>query len=608
MCGICGIVGHKPASPIAFEALRRLEYRGYDSAGIATLTASGDIERRRAAGKLDNLERVLKEHPLHGTTAIGHTRWATHGAPTENNAHPHEAGRVAIVHNGIIENFSALKEELEAKGRVFRTETDSETVAHLVDDYLGQGLDPREAAFAAIKRLEGAYAIAMIFKDHEGRLIGARHGAPLAVGYGNGEMFLGSDSIALAPMARKMTYLEDGDWCELTTDNVRIFDMTGAEVSRPVQDLTFMAGQVGKDGYRHYMEKELHEHPVAIGQTLKRITDPASKRITLPPMPFDLAQVPRVTITACGSAYYAGMVGRYWLESLARIPVEIDVASEMRYREPPQPDKGMALLISQSGETADTLGVLRSLKKAGQSIVSVLNVEHSTIGRESDLVLGMDAGPEISVASTKAFTAQLSVLAALAIEFARARGTMDQAREERLTASLLDLPSRAAEVFTRTKDIQAMAGVVAQARDVLYLGRGICTPIAFEGALKLKEISYIHAEAYAAGELKHGPISLIDQTVPVVAIAPSTILFDKTLSNLQEAKARGGRILVLTDAAGAKRLEGVAEQIVIMPDVDAFVVPILYAIPVQMLAYEVALLKGTDVDQPRNLAKSVTVE
>ncbi|AQS90763.1 glutamine--fructose-6-phosphate aminotransferase [Gluconobacter albidus] len=608
MCGICGIVGHKPASPIAFEALRRLEYRGYDSAGIATLTASGDIERRRAAGKLDNLERVLKEHPLHGTTAIGHTRWATHGAPTENNAHPHEAGRVAIVHNGIIENFSALKEELEAKGCVFRTETDSETVAHLVDDYLGQGLEPREAAFAAIKRLEGAYAIAMIFKDHEGLLIGARHGAPLAVGYGNGEMFLGSDSIALAPMARKMTYLEDGDWCELTTDNVRIFDMTGAEVSRPVQDLTFMAGQVGKDGYRHYMEKELHEHPVAIGQTLKRITDPASKRITLPPMPFDLAQVPRVTITACGSAYYAGMVGRYWLESLARIPVEIDVASEMRYREPPQPDKGMALLISQSGETADTLGVLRSLKKAGQSIVSVLNVEHSTIGRESDLVLGMDAGPEISVASTKAFTAQLSVLAALAIEFARARGTMDQAREERLTASLLDLPSRAAEVFTRTKDIQTMAAVVAQARDVLYLGRGICTPIAFEGALKLKEISYIHAEAYAAGELKHGPISLIDQTVPVVAIAPSTILFDKTLSNLQEAKARGGRILVFTDAAGAKRLEGVAEQIVIMPDVDAFVVPILYAIPVQMLAYEVALLKGTDVDQPRNLAKSVTVE
>jgi len=608
MCGICGIVGHKPASPIAFEALRRLEYRGYDSAGIATLTASGDIERRRAAGKLDNLERVLKEHPLHGTTAIGHTRWATHGAPTENNAHPHEAGRVAIVHNGIIENFAALKEELEAKGCVFQTETDSETVAHLVDDYLKQGLPPREAAFAGIKRLEGAYAIAMIFKAHEGLLIGARHGAPLAVGYGDGEMFLGSDSIALAPMARKMTYLEDGDWCELTTDSVRIFDMTGAEVSRPVQDLTFMAGQVGKDGYRHYMEKELHEHPVAIGQTLKRITDPASKRITLPPMPFDPAQVPRITITACGSAYYAGMVGRYWLESLACIPVEIDVASEMRYREPPQPDKGMALLISQSGETADTLGVLRSLKKAGQSIVSVLNVEHSTIGRESDLVLGMDAGPEISVASTKAFTAQLSVLAALAIEFARARGTMDQAREERLTASLLDLPSRAAEVFTRTKDIQAMAALVAQARDVLYLGRGICTPIAFEGALKLKEISYIHAEAYAAGELKHGPISLIDQTVPVVAIAPSTILFDKTLSNLQEAKARGGRILVFTDALGAKRLEGVAEQIVIMPDVDAFVAPILYAIPVQMLAYEVALLKGTDVDQPRNLAKSVTVE
>lgn len=608
MCGICGVVGHKPASPIVFEALRRLEYRGYDSAGIATLSADGTISRRRAAGKLDNLEAVLKAHPLPGTTGIGHTRWATHGAPTENNAHPHEAGDVAIVHNGIIENFAALKEELQAKGRIFHSDTDSETVAHLVDDYLQQGMSPRESAFTALARLEGAYAIAMIFKGREGLLIGARHGAPLAIGYGDGEMFLGSDSIALAPMARKMTYLEDGDWCELTSSTVSIFDMTGAEVTRPVQDLTFMAGQVGKDGYRHYMEKELHEHPSAIGQTLKRITDPASKQVALPPMPFDPAQVPRVTITACGSAYYAGMVGRYWLESLARIPVEIDVASEMRYRRPPQPDRGVALLISQSGETADTLGVLRSLKEDGQTIVSVLNVEHSTMGRESDLVLGMDAGPEISVASTKAFTAQLAVLAALTIDFARARKAIGLNEEERLTASLLDLPSRAAEVFTRTADIQAMATVVAQARDVLYLARGICTPIAFEGALKLKEISYIHAEAYASGELKHGPISLIDQTVPVVAIAPSTILFDKILSNLQEAKARGGRILAFTDARGAERLHGVAEQVVVMPDVDAFVAPILYAIPVQMLAYEVALLKGTDVDQPRNLAKSVTVE
>ena len=608
MCGICGVVGHRPATPIIFEALRRLEYRGYDSAGIATLSENGVIDRRRAAGKLDNLETVLKQSPLSGSTGIGHTRWATHGAPTETNAHPHAAGQVAIVHNGIIENFAALKAELEAKGRHFVTETDSETVAHLLDNYIEQGMAPREAAFATIGRLEGAYAIAMIFQNHDGLLIGARHGAPLAVGYGEGEMFLGSDSLALAPLANRISYLEDGDWCELTREGATIFNAKGDTVQRQIQTIAFMAGQVGKDGYRHYMEKELHEHPVAIGQTLQRITDPASKRIALPDMPFDIAKVPRITITACGSAFYAGMVGRYWLESLARIPVEIDVASELRYRDPPQPDRGVALLISQSGETADTLGVLRSLKKAGQSIVSVLNVEHSTMGRESDLVLGMVAGPEISVASTKAFTAQLSVLAAFSIDFARARGKIDQAKEEALTSSLLDLPSRAAEVFACTPAIQAMAAVVAEARDVLYLGRGICTPIAYEGALKLKEISYIHAEAYAAGELKHGPISLIDRTVPVVAIAPSNILFEKTLSNLQEAKARGGRVLAFTDAAGAERLKGVAEHVVVLPDVDAFVVPILYAIPVQMLAYEVALLKGTDVDQPRNLAKSVTVE
>ena len=608
MCGICGVVGHRPATPIIFEALRRLEYRGYDSAGIATLSENGVIDRRRAAGKLDNLETVLKQSPLSGSTGIGHTRWATHGAPTETNAHPHAAGQVAIVHNGIIENFAALKAELEAKGRRFVTETDSETVAHLLDNYIEQGMAPREAAFATIGRLEGAYAIAMIFQNHDGLLIGARHGAPLAVGYGEGEMFLGSDSLALAPLANRISYLEDGDWCELTREGATIFNAKGDTVQRQIQTIAFMAGQVGKDGYRHYMEKELHEHPVAIGQTLQRITDPASKRIALPDMPFDIAKVPRITITACGSAFYAGMVGRYWLESLARIPVEIDVASELRYRDPPQPDRGIALLISQSGETADTLGVLRSLKKAGQSIVSVLNVEHSTMGRESDLVLGMVAGPEISVASTKAFTAQLSVLAAFSIDFARARGKIDQAKEEALTSSLLDLPSRAAEVFACTPAIQAMAAVVAEARDVLYLGRGICTPIAYEGALKLKEISYIHAEAYAAGELKHGPISLIDRTVPVVAIAPSNILFEKTLSNLQEAKARGGRVLAFTDAAGAERLKGVAEHVVVLPDVDAFVVPILYAIPVQMLAYEVALLKGTDVDQPRNLAKSVTVE
>ncbi|TPW35658.1 glutamine--fructose-6-phosphate transaminase (isomerizing) [Oecophyllibacter saccharovorans] len=608
MCGICGVVGHRPATPIVFEALRRLEYRGYDSAGIATIAPDGQITRCRAAGKLDNLAAALKAHPLQGTTGIGHTRWATHGAPTTNNAHPHQAGRVAIVHNGIIENFAELKKILEGQGRQFVTETDSEIVAHLVDSYLDQNMTPQQAAAAALKHLEGAYALAMIFEDHDGLMIGARHGAPLAIGYGEGEMFLGSDSLALAPLSRRITYLEDGDWCVLTPQSVEIFDRTDRKVERPIQIAAQTQSQIGKDGYRHFMEKELHEHPVAIGQTLQRVTDPVTRRITLPDFPFNAAELPRATISACGSAYYAGLVGRYWLESLARLPVDIDVASEMRYRAPPQPDQGMALLISQSGETADTLGVLRFLKEAGQKIVSVLNVEHSTMGRESDLVLGMVAGPEISVASTKAFTAQLTVLAALALTFARERGTLDTAAEQELTAALLDLPSRAAEIFSHLEGIRDMARVVAQARDVLYLGRGSCMPIAQEGALKLKEISYIHAEAYAAGELKHGPISLIDQTVPVVAIAPSTILFDKMLSNLQEAKARGGRILAFTDAAGAEKLKDVAEQIVVLPDVDAFVAPILYAIPVQILAYEVALLKGTDVDQPRNLAKSVTVE
>ncbi|MBE1723313.1 glutamine--fructose-6-phosphate transaminase (isomerizing) [Bombella apis] len=607
MCGICGVVGHRPATPIVFEGLRRLEYRGYDSSGIATVE-HGRLARCRAAGKLDNLAKALEETPLSGTTGIGHTRWATHGAPTTNNAHPHRVGKVAIVHNGIIENFSDLKKTLEAGGRTFETETDSEAVAHLLDEHIQNGLPPKEAAFATIRQLQGAYAIAMIFEGHDNLLIGARHGAPLAIGYGEGEMFLGSDSLALAPLSSQISYLEDGDWCVLTREHVEILDGQGRAVERPIQTASLTTGQIGKDGYRHFMEKELHEHPVAIGQTLQRIIDPVTRRIALPDMPFDASTLSRATITACGSAFYAGMVGRYWLEELARLPVDIDVASELRYRNPPQPDKGLALLISQSGETADTLGVLRELKTAGQSIVSILNVEHSTMGRESDLVLGMVAGPEISVASTKAFTAQLAVLAALTIDFARQRNLLDEKRERELTDNLLDLPSHAMEVLGLFDQIRTMARVIAQARDVLYLGRGICMPVAQEGALKLKEISYIHAEAYAAGELKHGPISLIDPSVPVVAIAPSTILFDKTLSNLQEARARGGRILVFTDDKGAERLKGIAEHMVILPDVSAFVAPILYTIPVQILAYEVALLKGTDVDQPRNLAKSVTVE
>jgi len=607
MCGICGVVGHRNATPLIVEALRRLEYRGYDSAGIASLV-EGQISRRRAAGKLDNLQAVLDVQPLSGVTAIGHTRWATHGLPNETNAHPHATDRVAIVHNGIIENYEELRAEMLAVGRQFSSETDTECVAQLVDFYLDQGMSPRDAASKTLGRLQGAYAIAMIFAGHEGLMIGARHGAPLAVGFGEGEMFLGSDSLALAPLARKIAYLDDGDWCVLQPDSVEFFDSANLRVQRPVQTIALMAGTVGKDGYRHYMEKELHEHPVVIGQTLQRIIDPVTRAINLPAFPFDLAELPRAVITACGSAFYAGLVARYWLEAEARLPVDIDVASELRYRNPPLTPKGMALMISQSGETADTLAAMRSLRERAQHIVSILNVEGSTMGRESDVVLGMVAGPEISVASTKAFTAQLSVLAVLTIAIARARDTMSAKREGELLACLLDLPSRAAEVFSRAGAIQAMAAAVAEARDVLYLGRGICFPVALEGALKLKEISYIHAEAYAAGEMKHGPISLIDKDVPIVVIAPSTILFDKTLSNIQEAKARGGRIMAFTDEKGAQRLSGIAEHMVILPDVDPFVAPILYTIPVQMLAYEVALRRGTDVDQPRNLAKSVTVE
>lgn len=607
MCGICGVVGLRHATPIVFEGLRRLEYRGYDSAGIATLV-DGRVERRRAAGKLDNLGRLLEENPLPGTTGIGHTRWATHGAPTACNAHPHGTERVAIVHNGIIENFEALRQELEAAGQVFQTETDSETIALMVDYYLTQGLAPKDAALKTLNRLEGAYAVAMIFAGHEGLMIGACHSAPLAVGYGDGEMFLGSDSLALAPLTRRLSYMEDGDCVVITPAGAEFMTFDGTPVTRQKQTTALAAGSIGKDGYRHYMEKELHEHPLVIGQTLQRMVDPASRRVVLPEMPFDLASVPRAVITACGSAFYAGMIGRYWLEDIARLPVDIDVASEMRYRNPPLTPGSLGLLISQSGETADTLAALRSLREKSTHILSVLNVEHSTMARESDIVLGTVAGPEISVASTKAFTAQLTVLACLSIATARARGTLDALGEEELVATLLDLPSRAVEVFSQGDSIRRMAQIVAEARDVLYLGRGSMFPVALEGALKLKEITYIHAEAYAAGEMKHGPISLIDRTVPIVASAPYTPLFDKTLSNLQEAKARGGRLLVFTDTKGAERVSAIAEEMVVLPHVHNFVAPILQTIPVQMLAYEVAVLKGTDVDQPRNLAKSVTVE
>ncbi len=607
MCGIVGVVGLEPASPILLEALRRLEYRGYDSAGVATLV-NGAIERRRAEGKLVNLAGALERAPLPGVTGIGHTRWATHGAPTENNAHPHGTRRVSVVHNGIIENHLELRAELEAEGQEFLTETDTETVVQLVDLHLRRGLEPEDAAREALGRLEGSFALAMIFANHPELMIGAQSGAPLAVGFGDDAMFLGSDSIALGPLTRRLAYLRDGDWAVLGRNTARIFDGDGRLVEREIRLTAHSAASIGKDGYRHFMEKELHEHPLVIGQTLRRLIDPASRTVHLPALPFDPGSIRRATITACGSAFYAGLVGRYWLEDVARLPCDADVASEFRYRSPPLEAGGLGLLVSQSGETADTLAALRGLREAGQHVLAIVNVPESTMAREADGVLETVAGPEIAVASTKAITAQLVTLACLAIHIARARGAIDEAEEQRLAGCLLDLPGRAAELLAEQTCLAGPVALLAEARDVLFLGRGASFPIALEGALKLKELSYIHAEAYAAGEMKHGPIALIDRTVPIVAVAPSGHLFEKTASNLQEAVARGGQLIAITDAAGASRLRKIARHLVVLPDADPFAAPILQAIAVQMLAYQVACAKGTDVDQPRNLAKSVTVE
>jgi glucosamine--fructose-6-phosphate aminotransferase (isomerizing) len=608
MCGIVGVIGQGQAAPLLLGSLRRLEYRGYDSAGIATLV-NGHIERRRASGKLNNLAEALDHHALPGVTGIGHTRWATHGAPTESNAHPHGTSRVSIVHNGIIENHAALRTELEAEGQEFSTETDTETVAQLVDLYLQRGMKPVDAAQAAFRRLEGAYALAMIFAGHAELMIGAQHGAPLAVGFGDGEMYLGSDALALAPLTNRIAYLHDGDWAVLSRDGAAFFDAGGETVQREIRLTALSGAAIGKAGFRHFMEKELHEHPAVIGDSLHRMVDPGTRLVALPDLPFDPAKISRITMTACGSAYYAGLVGRSWFETVARIPTDADVASEFRYREPPLSANGLGLLVSQSGETADTLAALRSMKAAGQSILSVLNVPESSMARESDAVLQTVAGPEIGVASTKAFTAQLSVLACLALAFARARGAITAEREAELTDALLKVPAHAATILAEgSADIIRIATLVAEARDVLYLGRGNCFPVAMEGALKLKEISYIHAEGYAAGEMKHGPIALIDKSVPIIGIAPSGPLFEKTASNLQEAHARGGQIILLSDAAGVAKLRHIAVECFTLPDVDPFAAPLLYTIPVQLLAYHVAVLKGTDVDQPRNLAKSVTVE
>jgi len=607
MCGIVGVIGARPAAPILLEALRRLEYRGYDSAGIATLV-NGHIDRRRAEGKLGNLAASLDHLAMAGSIGIGHTRWATHGAPTESNAHPHGTARVSLVHNGIIENHAELRAELEAEGQEFSTETDTETVAQLVDLNLKRGMAPIEAAGAALRRLEGAYALAMIFAGHPELIIGAQHGAPLAIGFGDDEMFVGSDALALAPLTRRIAYLRDGDWTVVDRKGAQFFDIDGNQVEREIKLTRLTGAAIGKGNFRHFMEKELHEHPAVIGDTLHQMINPGSRAVALPNLGIDFRKVSRITMSACGSAFYAGLVGRWWFEAIARIPTDGDVASEFRYRTPPMPAGGLGLLVSQSGETADTLAALRYMREQGQQVLSILNVPESTMARESDAVLETVAGPEIGVASTKAFTAQLSVLACLALAAGRATGAISVEQEAAMTAALLEVPSRAAEILENEAAIYAVAQRVSKARDVLFLGRGNCFPIAMEGALKLKEISYIHAEGYAAGEMKHGPIALIDPAVPVIAIAPSGPLFEKTASNLQEAAARGGQVIVFSDAAGAAKLKGIAVETVILPAVDPFVAPILYAIPVQMLAYQVAVLKGTDVDQPRNLAKSVTVE
>ncbi|MEC9367317.1 MAG: glutamine--fructose-6-phosphate transaminase (isomerizing) [Pseudomonadota bacterium] len=606
MCGIVGILGREPVAAKLVDALKRLEYRGYDSAGVATLE-HGRLARRRAEGKLVNLESRLQREPLSGITGIGHTRWATHGAPTENNAHPHMTDKVCVVHNGIIENYRELRRELEAEGANFSTDTDTEVIAHLITGELNRGNDPAIAVQHALKRLEGAFALAIIFKDHEDLMVAARQGSPLAVGFGKGEMYLGSDAIALAPFTDTITYLDDGDWALLTRRGLAIRDANGKAVERPVQKSVASALMVDKGNHRHFMAKEIHEQPEVVSHTLANYIDFANQRVQFGALPFDFAKLSRVSISACGTAYYAGQVAKYWFEKFARLPVEIDIASEFRYREVPLEKSGLSLFVSQSGETADTLATLRYCRAQGQHIGSIVNVRESSIARESDVVFPTLAGPEIGVASTKAFTCQLTVLACLAIAAGRARGAIDEKREGELVRALIEVPRHMSALLRDESGYSDLAQMLSKARDVLYLGRGASYPIAMEGALKLKEISYIHAEGYAAGELKHGPIALVDETVPVVVAAPRDSLFEKTLSNMQEVSARGGQIVLLSDTEPAQI--GCATAAAIrMPRVHDIAVPLIYALPMQMMAYHTAVFMGTDVDQPRNLAKSVTVE
>ncbi|NWG24236.1 MAG: glutamine--fructose-6-phosphate transaminase (isomerizing) [Pseudorhodoplanes sp.] len=608
MCGIVGILGREPVAEHLIEALKRLEYRGYDSAGIATVE-NGHLERRRAVGKIRNLETALDKAPLSGTSGIGHTRWATHGKPSEDNAHPHATPRLAVVHNGIIENFRELRDALTGSGVTFESETDTEVVAHLVTAELKKGASPVDAVRAVLPRLRGAFALAFVFAGEDDLMIGARRGSPLAVGYGRGEMYLGSDAIALAPFTDTVSYLEDGDWAIVHRSGVEIRDADGLRVNRPVIKTSASAALIDKGNHRHFMAKEIHEQPEVVAHTLSHYIDMAAERVVLPAaLPFDFAKIRRISISACGTAYYASLIGKYWFERYARLPVEIDVASEFRYREAPLDAGDLTIVVSQSGETADTLASLRYAREHKQHALAVVNVTSSTIARESDVIMPTLAGPEIGVASTKAFTCQLAVLACLAIAAGRARGTLSEADERKLVHALIEVPRHMNAALALEPEIERLSRELAKSRDVLYLGRGTSYPLALEGALKLKEISYIHAEGYAAGELKHGPIALIDETMPVIVIAPHDSVFEKTVSNMQEVAARGGRIILVTDPKGAQEAALSSVTTLTLPEMPSSVTPLVYAVPVQMLAYYTAVSLGTDVDQPRNLAKSVTVE
>jgi glutamine---fructose-6-phosphate transaminase (isomerizing) len=608
MCGIVGVLGKIEAAPRIVDSLKRLEYRGYDSAGVATLL-EGALVRRRAEGKLRNLEAVLEKTPLAGNSGIGHTRWATHGAPTISNAHPHQAGSVAVVHNGIIENYLELREEIVAAGAILDTETDTEVVAHLLNLAIAKGLPPQEAVAELLPRLKGAFALALLFAGEEDLLIGARKGSPLAIGHGEGEMFFGSDAIALSPFTDRITYLEEGDWAVLTRNSVQVFDQGNRKVDRPEAKSSVTSSLMDKGNYKHFMAKEIHEQPEVLGHTLSRYFDYGTQHAKVAGSEkLKFADLSRLIVSACGTAYLAGLVSKYWFEKYARLPVEIDIASEFRYREAPVSERDAALFISQSGETADTLASLRYCKERGAAIGAVVNVPESTIARESDMVFPTIAGPEIGVASTKAFTCQLAVLAALALQAGRERGVLSAERERELVAELTEVPSLALKALAAETNIEKLSHPLSKANNALYLGRSTSFPLALEGALKLKELSYIHAEGYAAGELKHGPIALIDENMPVFVIAPYDAIYEKTVSNMQEVAARGGRIILITDERGASESGGVAENTVILPDMSDIVAPIIYALPVQLIAYHTAVFMGTDVDQPRNLAKSVTVE